>query len=426
MCKVRLRSSSPHVVSLVHISGFAVFIRHGSLALAWFLILWGTAAVASAQTHNALCRNGSGHFEAEFRGVSVRVGAARIGGLATRRCAAILSWDKKELPVAADVAEVDLDAFGVNLGVGVPVVAFQVSNSGAECCPTYQIYSLEKPPRLLRTISGGDLFSAADTDLDDRVEIWTNDAAAINGFEDLVLGELDLAPPVVLRFAHGQLLDVSSEFQPYYDHLITELRKELDSQELRDFKDSDGKLRSTETRSAERLHRLRRVKVKILEIVWSYLYSGRESDAWGSLTELWPAADVDRMHASILSARARGIRTQVDAVSATGPPGRKKRATIFDAISGSATSKSEIVPPQPIMLQRPAPAASETSLTDSELLVDLVIDSAGKVRSIEPAGKAKSEDADLLNAAMEWKFIPAFNGGRAVASRLRMALSARR
>lgn len=426
MCKARLRSSSALVVSLVHTSGFSVCIRGGSLTLAWFLIFWGTTGAGNTQTHDTLCRNGSGHFEAELRGVRVHVGAARTGGLATRGCGAILSWDKKELPLASDASEVDLDAFGVNLGVGVPVVAFQVRESEAECCRTYQVYSLEKPPRLLRTISGGDYFSAADTDLDDRVEIWTDDAAAINGFEDLVLGELDFAPPIVLRFGHGQLLDVSSEFQPYYDHLITELRRELDSQEFRDFKDSDGKLRPTEPLSAERLHRLRRAKVKILEIVWSYLYSGRESDAWGSLTELWPAGDIDRMHTAILSARARGIRAQVDGVSATGPSGRTKHATIFDAVSRSETSKSEVVPPQPIMLQRPAPAGSEQSLTGSELPVDLVIDSAGKVRSIEAAGNTKSADADLMNAAKQWKFIPAFNGGRAVASRLRMAVSTRR
>jgi len=40
---------------------------------------------------------------------------------------------------------------------------------------TYKVYSLEKPPRLLPTITGGDWFSAADTKLEGRTEIWTSD-----------------------------------------------------------------------------------------------------------------------------------------------------------------------------------------------------------------------------------------------------------
>jgi outer membrane biosynthesis protein TonB len=58
-----------------------------------------------------------------------------------------------------------------------------------------------------------------------------------------------------------------------------------------------------------------------------------------------------------------------------------------------------------------------------ELLVDLVIDSAGKVRSAEPAGKVKWVDAELINAASGWKFVPAFKDGRPVACRLRLTVS---
>lgn len=100
---------------------------------------------------------------------------------------------------------------------------------------------------------------------------------------------------------------------------------------------------------------------------------------------------------------------------------------VFDTTNKkSERSKSEIVPPQPILLRRPAPVASEQGLTDSELLLDLLIDSAGKVRSVEPAGNTKSADPDLLKVATEWKFVPAFKDGRAVASRLRLAVSAKR
>jgi len=73
------------------------------------------------------------------------------------------------------------------------------------------------------------------------------------------------------------------------------------------------------------------VKAKVLEIVWSYLYSGREQEAWRSLADMWPALDVDRIRAAILNARARGIRAQVDGVSTAIPSGREIHAKIFDA-----------------------------------------------------------------------------------------------
>ena len=108
-----------------------------------------------------------------------------------------------------------------------------------------------------------------------RAEIWTTDAAALNGFENLALGELDSAPGVAFRFAHGRLLDVSAEFQRYFDDTIAKIRAGMRSQDLEDFKGSDGKLVATPSTSAERLHRLRMAKIKILELVWAYLYSGR-------------------------------------------------------------------------------------------------------------------------------------------------------
>jgi hypothetical protein len=59
------------------------------------------------------------------------------------------------------------------------------------------------------------------------------------------------------------------------------------------------------------------------------------------------------------------------------------------------------------------------------VFLDLVIDSAGKVRSAEPAAKVKGVDPDLINAALSWKFIPAFKDKLPVASRLRLGVSSR-
>jgi len=423
------------LMSFLSRSGDRIVLRcshRARLAVASLFLVWPALCICQPQARTVLCSGGNGNFDAEFRtGVKVHVGAARNEGVATfamRACAAKLSWEKQELLVATGASQLDLDAFGVDLGNGVLVAAFQIKKSDTDCCMDYRIYSLEEPPRLLRTITGGEFFSASDVDLDGSVEIWTDDAAAVDGFEKLTLGELDSAPTVVFRFTHGQLRDVSSEFQPYFDNEIAGIRAGIHPQDLEDFKNSDGKLAAIPTpASTERLHHLRMVKIKVLEIVWAYLYSGREQDAWRSLAEMWPSADVDRIRVALVNARARGIHAQADGTS-TGPrQGKKKHAHIFDAVSRSGPgNKLEVVPPQAILLQHPPLSEiQQQGPAESESLLDLVLDGSGKVRSAEPAGKVKWVDPELINAAWTWKFIPAFRDGRPVACRLRITVSPR-
>jgi hypothetical protein len=78
------------------------------------------------------------------------------------------------------------------------------------------------------------------------------------------------------------------------------------------------------------------------------------------------------------------------------------------------------------MLHRP-PAADTPNKdsAESESLLELVIDSAGKAWSAQAAGKAQPVDAGLIHVANAWKFIPAFKGGRAVAHRIRLAVALR-
>ena len=406
------------------------YLRSGRLlGLVVFILAFvlAGAGVCRAQDRDVLCNYGAGNFYAELRsGVSVRVEAARNGELATRLCRAVLSWRNQTLVIADQVLQVDVDALGADIGLGTPVIAIQVKKS-RDCCVEYEIYSLQNPPRLLRTITGGDFFSAADTDLDGEVEIWTDDAAAVDGFEGLAVGQMDFAPPVVLRFTRGKLLDVSTEFQSYYDDKIAKLRADLNPQDLRDFKSSNGRLPAPVPFTVEAEHRraqLERVKIKILEIVWSYLYSGREEVAWNALAEFWPAEDADRGRAAILRARATGILTQVDGVSTEPAASRKSHARIYDAINDTEKGKRAVIPPQPILLRRPPPpGASQQGLALGEVFLLLVIDSAGKVRSAEQANDVKWFDVGLQGATANWKFIPAFKGDQAVASRLIFAVT---
>lgn len=418
---------------------------------AWQLLVYTIPCVSvlcHSQTHLVLCGAGVGSFSSKFAtGVTVSVNATKVGGFSTHTCEASLGWDKDVMPVAQDSWEIDIDAMGANLGLNTPVAAFQIKNSAVDRFMTYKIYSLEMPPRLLRTITGGDWYSAGDTKLEGRTEIWTGDAGAVDGFEGIPLSSFDFAPTVVLRFEKQRLIDVSSEYQPYYDRQIAQLKSQLDEPALSAFMNSDGRLQVSTSLSMEKLHLLLTTKIKVLEIVWSYLYSGREQEAWQALAAMWPPADVDRIRGSILDAQARGIRRQVDGISTPGHrPLRKHYAQIFTTATeskgsvdmnsfrvtslapdmpGPASGLGERTPltvdvgPEPIHLGTPLSDSGSKPRLTSEVDLNLVIDAAGKVRSARLVNESEKGPVGdmLIGASAEWKFIPAFKDGRPVACR---------
>ena len=400
------------------------------------------------QTYDVLCRNGFGSFYTTFStGVLVSVGAVKKSGLALRLCQASLGWNEHTLQLESHAAQVDIDVLGADLGLRTPVIALQVKRSELDPLMKYEIYSLKRPPRLLRTITGGDYYSAADTDMDGRIEIWTDDAGVVNGFDNIPLSALDFAPNVVLRFEHERLIDVSSEFQSHYDRQIAIVRAHLGTQQLIDFKNSDGSLSVTGPVLAEStLHSLIVTKIKVLEIVWCYLYSGRDKAAWEALGAMWPTADFERIRKLILEAQVRGIRAQIDGVSQGSSLHhfKRKQTMIYDRLSYAEPNEGNPLswsykrgmggPPNPehsfegdsdpveIFLRRPPspdPDALRSEL-DTQVTVDLVIDAAGKVRSATAEGKP---DQELIDATADWKFIPAFREGRPVASRLRIGVT---
>jgi hypothetical protein len=404
------------------------------------------AAIAgSGAAQDVVCSGGFGSFKSTFAtGVTVSVDARRNTEFAGRICEAKLNWAQKDLLVEPKAWQVDVDAMGIDLGLGAPVVAFQIRKSNVDRLVKYEIYSIKEPPRLLRTITGGAGYSAADTDLDGRIEIWTNDAEALNGFENISLNALDFAPPLVLRFEQKRLIDVSSEFRSDFDRQIANLRAQLNDQQLSEFKHSDGALSNKSALPLDLAHSLSSTKIKVLEIAWCYLYSDREPQAWKTLAEMWPESDFDRIRTAILNARAKGIRSQVNGVSHESSPYRfkKKHAMIYDRVADTDPDKSNELNfayapgmsgpgkdkhifeadtyPIPILLRRPTSLVASRAAFETEVSVNLVIDAAGKVRSATAEGK---QEKDLLDATAGWKFVPAFKDGRPVASRLQLGVT---
>jgi hypothetical protein len=398
----------------------------------------GQTHFATSPTRFLVCDQGSGAFngklpkEASNAGVTVFVGAAKKNGFAAHACQAklIWGWGSQETVVASEVAQADIDVMGADLGLGSLVVAFQIKATAADPLIKYEIYSLSGPPQLLRTITGEDYFSAADTRLDQSIEIWTTDAAAANGFENLHLSAFDFAPTVVLRFEDKKLIDVSSEFRPHFDHQIEILRSQLDAQQLSDFKQSDGKLSSDFPPAKGRPHglpatQILATKMKVLEIVWCYLYSGREQEAWNALAEMWPSADLDRIRTAIVNARAHGLRSQVDGVSHKAPPDPSKHSYIYRHIV-PASSVYDVPPDLRAKLSDTAPQRLVWMVSpphDPEhwaegRKMELVIDEAGKVRSAKLKEGKEEPNKDWIDATAGWKYIPAFKDGHPSAFRL--------
>jgi hypothetical protein len=240
----------------------------------------------------------------------------------------------------------------------------------------------------------------------------------VDGFDGLYASEMDYLPTYVVRFERGQLSDATPEFQDYFDRIVAALRIRMNPESLRDFKQTDGLLRVGSIPDAARFHRLRLAKIQVLEIVWAYLTSGREQDAWRSLQDMWPERDAKRVRAAITSARAGGIHSQIDVKWAGAPRARKREVPIL--------KQNDVTPAQAIHLWRPfLPVVAEPHLPDPEVVLDLVIDAAGKVYAVETSSD-QTADEGLLAAAKEWKFIPAFKDGYSVASRLRLITSLKR
>jgi hypothetical protein len=397
-------------------------------------VLLGAAAGSSAlgQDQQAVCDRGEGHFEARLHnGAGVAVGPLSQSGFASRTCSASLTWKGQTVLQAATAGQIDIDVMGADLGFGVPVAAFVIRQSADDWESTYSIYSLDRSPRLLAKLTGGDLYRAVDADFDGRLAIWTTDAAAVRGFDGLHYADFDFAPTIVLRFEHRRLEDVSAEYPKQYDQQIAHVRSQLTPQALAAFEASDGRLEDG-FRPWPELIALRKTKAKVLEIVWSYLYSGRAQEAWAELTRMWPAADVARAKPEIAAARTKGFDAQAASVAQASRDPHHWRVTIDDT-TGTSRNIAETTPgsqtrsPDPMetslfntLVDAPAQpiAMMRNELAHGPETVLLTIDAAGKVQSVTMPGAV--EDPELLEAAKAWKFIPAFKGGHAVASRLKM------
>jgi hypothetical protein len=184
-------------------------------------------------------------------------------------------------------------------GDGTPEVVFDGFSGGAGCCYVYWIVSLAKKPQVVREIRNQIPLVFRKRD-DGGTEIRTGEGS----FDLFLLSHEDaVIPQLVLRLEGSKLIDISQQCKNEYDEEIAKARSGLTAADLEKFRLSSYNQKMF-------IDQLPTVK-RVLTIVLNYLYSGRETQAWQALDEMWPASDEQRVKGLILERRARGLAGQM-------------------------------------------------------------------------------------------------------------------
>lgn len=178
-------------------------------------------------------------------------------------------------------------------GNGNPALVLEGYSGGAHCCYTYEIVSLGDTPVILRPIQNESPFFFF-KDLASRQFLILTSDGAFDYFDGMCHACAPF-PRVVLQVDESGLRDVSANFVEQYDSEIALARAKIAQGDMQKFIVAD----------------FEDAKKVVLEIVFSYLYSGREAEAWQTLGEMWPAADRERIKALIVKTRARGLLSKL-------------------------------------------------------------------------------------------------------------------
>lgn len=191
-------------------------------------------------------------------------------------------------------------------GNGHPGVILEGFSGGAHCCFTYIFADLGDTPLVLPEIENQTGFYVFKDPSSGRYRILTWDGA-FDYFDDFCHA-CSPAPIVVLEAYGTGLRDVSGEYVADYDDVIADSKAKIEPEKLNLFAGSSGL--SKHDPAWGESEEIRRA---ILEIVFAYLYSGRENTAWQALDQMWPETDRERIKMLIVTTKAKGILSEINA-----------------------------------------------------------------------------------------------------------------
>jgi hypothetical protein len=230
-------------------------------------------------------------FEVRFSSAGDKCHAAvlsPIGKIAFETEAAELGLDKESGKDINGGGEPDLVLFAQD---GPPAYGY-----------TYSFVGLGQHPALLTQIQNGYGIWFKQFTSKGPIFILTADAGLrdLPGIREIYHFDL-LIPEVIFRLRGDKLTDVSDQFQARYDAQIARAQNHLNPGVIERFRNE---------RISNDFYR-GEIKGWILTVVFSYLYSGRERQAWRALQQMWPTNDVAHVKKAILDCRSRGILSEV-------------------------------------------------------------------------------------------------------------------
>ena len=195
-------------------------------------------------------------------------------------------------------------------GSGNPTLVLEGYSGGAHCCYSYVIAELRATPVVLPEIENDSPFFFFKDDRSGQYRILTADGAF--DYFDEMCHACSPFPHIVLEVSDGSVRDASSRYVAQYDTDISEARSKIRQDELGRF------LTIAKLHDLDNQERFEELRQHVLEIVLSYLYSGREAQAWQTLDEMWPASDKFRIKRLILQTTRDGLLSKLNG-SGPGP-----------------------------------------------------------------------------------------------------------
>jgi hypothetical protein len=189
-------------------------------------------------------------------------------------------------------------------GDGRPSLILEGYSGGAHCCYRYEIVSLGETPVFLPVLENDAPFFFFRDSTSGEYRVLTADGAF--DYFDGLCHACSPFPSVVLQVSARGVRDVSAQFVEQYDTEIAESRKKIDKEDL-------GRFLVAHDLGTNRQAQFDFMDTRrsVLQIVLSYLYSGREAIAWQTLEMMWPAGDRQRIKKLILSSKSQGILSEL-------------------------------------------------------------------------------------------------------------------
>jgi hypothetical protein len=269
------------------------------------ILLLALSAIPAVAQEKLSCYRGEGAFQKQINGFAVSVAQVPMSqaGVSTP-----LSGCHATVTDSTGKGIFEATDFGMSLALsgdttlnGEPGVVFEDFSGGAHCCWIYYFVSLGKQPGLITKLSNQ---QGIGFEKDANGQLVMRSADGAFDYFDELCHACTPFPIVYFELKAKSFVDVSKDHIAAYDKQIADARAEVKPDRLAAFLKVPNVTAEVKTNFTDTIP-------EVLTIVFAYLYSGREAQAWQALDQMWPASDRERIRKLIVETRAKGILSQL-------------------------------------------------------------------------------------------------------------------